>query len=111
MKLFDKTNPTKTININGKILGEVVGGNGKTTKMFEGATDAEIRQYAEGILGKPLTAHPTAQGVWNGELNGTKVNLRNVSSSNTGAKWTIDVINETKIKPLVGQNGIEIKFK
>jgi tetratricopeptide (TPR) repeat protein len=109
--LFNKTNPTKAININGKIFGEVAGGNGKTTKMFEGATDAEIRQYAEGILGKPLTAHPTAQGVWNGELNGTKVNLRNVSSSNTGAKWTIDVINETKIKPLVGQNGIEIKFK
>lgn len=111
VKLFDKTNPTKTININGKIFGEVAGAaNGETVKMFEGATQTEIRQYAENLAGGVLTEVSPGK-VWTKiAADGTKVNLRNISKSNI-SDWTIDVINDAKLTPIVKQKGIEIKFR
>jgi hypothetical protein len=111
VKLFDNTNPTKTININGKIFGEVAGAaNGETVKMFEGATQTEIRQYAENLAGGVLTEVSPGK-VWTKiAADGTKINLRNISKSNI-SDWTIDVINDAKLTPVVKQKGIEIKFR
>ncbi|RYU97754.1 PKD domain-containing protein [Emticicia agri] len=114
MKVFAKNNPLKTININGKFLAEVPGGNKSgRVKVFQGATEIDIRLYAESLAGGGLPM------VKNGEIwskiapDGTKINLRNISTSAdaTGATWTIDLINEAKFEPLIKDAKIEIKFK
>ena len=44
--------------------------------------------------------------VKNGDSEGTK----NISKSNI-SDWSIDVINDAKLTPIVKQKGIEIKFR
>ena len=44
--------------------------------------------------------------------DGTNITLRNVSNSNTGARWTIDIKNNpTLLRLYNGLNKAEIKFK
>ena len=53
-------------------------------------TDKQIRNYVEELAGQPLTKK--ADGIYTTRLqDGTNITLRNVSSSNTGARWTVDI--------------------
>ena len=110
-----------SFNINGKIMPDISyripGQSGYTSvKIFEGASASEVRQLAEKLADGPLNETRTL-GVWNRIANdGTNVTLRSKSTSElqTGAKWTLEIKNETKINPLnVGNKigKIELKFR
>lgn len=102
-------------DISHKIPGQA---NRTSVKIFEGASDTEIRQFAEkladGPLGQPITV--PSGNVWVRTANdGTKINLRNFSTSETqtGAKWTIDIKSKDRIAPLriSAKDQVEIKFR
>ena len=113
-KLFNRSNPLNSLKINGKTFIEVAGGNGKTVKMFEGVSDAEVKKLAENLAGKPLQEVRLGM-VWTATAaDGTIINLRNISSSagTTGAKWTIELPNSTILTDSKGfPIKLEIKFK
>ncbi|MGB4774159.1 MAG: hypothetical protein WBP45_03220 [Daejeonella sp.] len=114
-KLFDKANPINNIKINGKVFKEVTGVvNEKTVKMFEGVTDVEIQAFAENLAGKPLEEVFIGKVWTETTVDGTKINLRNVSSSSeaTGTKWTIELPNSSILKDTKGKPiALEIKFR
>ncbi|OCG26811.1 hemagglutinin [Gilliamella sp. wkB108] len=75
-------------------------------------TDNQIYNYAEELAGQPLTK--VKDGIYTARLqDGTNITLRNVSNSNTGARWTIDIRNNPTLTNLYRglRTGAEIKFK
>ncbi|OCL23401.1 hypothetical protein [Gilliamella sp. wkB171] len=65
---------------------------------------------------KKLTKQPLTKvknGIYTARLQDrTNITLRNVSNSNTGARWTIDIKNNpTLLRLYNGLNKAEIKFK
>ena len=66
---------------------------------------------------KKLTEQPLTKvknGIHTARLqDGTNITLRNVSNSNTGARWTIDIKNNPTLTNLHRglRTGAEIKFK
>ncbi|OPH35843.1 DUF637 domain-containing protein, partial [Moraxella atlantae] len=115
--LFTKTSQHSTLNINGKIVHEGIGGNKvNTTKIMDSQnlTDNDIKIYAEQLAGKPLTQ--VAPGVFNADLGGGKqIRLRSVSSSaaQTNARWTLDIQGVQSVNVSTGSNvnKVEIKFR
>jgi hypothetical protein len=59
-----------------------------------------------GALGGTLTLSATTINA----ANGTTINVRSKSSSEIG-RWTIEVKNETSLRPLVNKDKVEMKFK
>ncbi|OCG16742.1 hypothetical protein A9G09_02410 [Gilliamella sp. wkB292] len=89
------------------------GGNRYTTRIYDSQnlTDKQIRNYVEELAGQPLTKK--ADGIYTTRLqDGTNITLRNVSSSNTGARWTVDIkSNPQMIRFENGLRSIELKFR
>ncbi|WP_434657158.1 hemagglutinin repeat-containing protein [Chromobacterium violaceum] len=115
IQLFDKSAPANYIQVGGKIVREVSGGNGRTTKIFSGLSDKEVYNFAKALAGKDLTPAPGASGRFFAKLpDGTTVNLRSISSSSekTGAKWTIDFISKDLVGVVNPKNPrVEMKFQ
>ena len=113
-KLFNKSNALNSFKIEGKTFTEVAGGNRKTVKIFEGATDAEVKIFAENLAGKPLKVSKDGRAFTAITDEGVTINLRDLSSSKdaTGANWTIDIQNSFIVKTSKGKSiDLEIKFK
>lgn len=124
IKVFDRQQADTQLNVFGKQFEQVtgLGGSNKSgsTKIFatEKMTDREIFSYAQSLAGgKPLAEVRRGQ-VWTAVLDektGMKINLRNVSKSvdKTGARWTIDIIDNKSITKAIGKNvdSVEIKFR
>ncbi|ROP62879.1 filamentous hemagglutinin family protein [Enterobacter sp. BIGb0383] len=116
-KLYDKSNASQNLNIDGQTIrqGEVSNNYG-TTKVFESQnlTDQQIYKYAQQLAGEtPLKE--VRSGIYTSKLSdGSVLTLRNVSTSEaqTGARWTIDIRNSRKLTELGNKySRVEIKFK
>ena len=96
-----------------------------TTKLFDTSamSDAELQRhvfdYARELSGsapieKVLKNGVPLEGRWSAKMqDGTTINIRSISTSNTG-RWTIDIQGNSilaKIKPNYRDNNYEIKFK
>ena len=116
-KLYDKSNASQNLNIDGQTIrqGEVSNNYG-TTKVFESQnlTDQQIHKYAQQLAGEtPLKE--VRPGIYTAKLdNGTSITLRNVSSSQnqTGARWTIDIKGNKQLTDIGYKfKDVEMKFK
>lgn len=117
VKIFDKTNPTSSLIVEGKVIKQGPEGNRYgTTKVYEGQglTDQQIHKYVQELTGnkKLIEVKP---GIYRAILtDGTAITLRNVSTSEakTGSRWTVDIRNNPVIKQLGNKYiRVEIKFK
>ncbi|SFT55418.1 Pre-toxin domain with VENN motif-containing protein [Kosakonia arachidis] len=115
--IFDKSNPSKDLTIDGQTIrqGEASNNYG-TTKVYESQnlSDDQIRNYAQQLAGEtPL--NEVREGIYTSKLpDGSVITLRNVSTSEaqTGARWTIDIRNSQKFSELGNKyTRVEIKFK
>ncbi|ARD63578.1 ShlA/HecA/FhaA protein [Kosakonia radicincitans DSM 16656] len=115
--IFDKSNPSKDLTIDGQTIrqGEASNNYG-TTKVYESQnlSDDQIRNYAQQLAGEtPL--NEVREGIYTSKLSdGSVITLRNVSTSEaqTGARWTIDIRNSQKFSELGNKyTRVEIKFK
>ncbi|OCG43223.1 hypothetical protein A9G25_00450 [Gilliamella sp. Bif1-4] len=111
--IYDKNNPTTDLKIDGQLIRQN-GGNRYSTRIYESQnlTDKQIYNYAEELAGQPLTK--VRDGVYTARLkDGTDITLRNVSHSDTGARWTIDIRNNPTLTNLYRglRKNAEIKFK
>ncbi|KDN09385.1 hypothetical protein GAPWKB30_2011 [Gilliamella apicola] len=112
--IYDKNNPTTDLKIDGQTIRQGAGGNRYSTRIYESQnlTDKQIYNYAEELAGQPLTK--VKDGVYTTRLpDGTNITLRNVSHSDTGARWTIDIKNNPALTKLYRglRTGAEIKFR
>jgi hypothetical protein len=112
--IYDKNNPTTDLKIDGQTIRQGANGNRYSTRIYESQnlTDKQIYNYAEELAGQPLTK--VRDGIYTARLqDGTNITLRNVSSSNTGARWTIDIRNSPTLTNLYRGLGkrAEIKFR
>ncbi|OCG67373.1 hypothetical protein A9G30_05725 [Gilliamella sp. Fer4-1] len=112
--IYDKNNPTTDLKIDGQTIRQGANGNRYSTRIYESQnlTDKQIYNYAEELAGQPLTK--VRDGIYTARLqDGTNITLRNVSSSNTGARWTIDIRNSPTLTNLYRglRTGAEIKFR
>ncbi|MCD1125601.1 hemagglutinin repeat-containing protein [Jinshanibacter sp. LJY008] len=112
-KIYDKNSPSQELTIDGQTIRQGSGGNRYTTRVFESQnlTDNQIYNYAEQLAGQPLTK--VKDGIYTTRLqDGTNITLRNISSSNTGARWTVDIKGNPQMTQLEnGLRNIEIKFR
>lgn len=103
--VFDKDNPKTDLKIDGQTIQQGLGGNRYTTRIYESQnlTDRQIYNYTEELAGQPL----------NKVQDGTNITLRNVSHSDTGARWTIEIRNSPNLARLYSglKNKVEIKFR
>ena len=115
--IFDKSNPSKDLTIDGQTIrqGESINNYG-TTKVYEiqGLIDDQIRNYAQQLAGEtPL--NEVRPGIYNAKLSdGTSITLREVSSSKTQteARWTIDIKGNQQLSDNAYKyKDVEIKFK
>ncbi|OCG24555.1 hypothetical protein A9G45_09310 [Gilliamella sp. HK2] len=111
--IYDKNNPTTDLKIDGQLIRQN-GGNRYTTRIYESQnlTDKQIYNYAEELAGQPLTK--VRDGIYTARLqDGTNITLRNVSSSNTGARWTVEIRNSQALARLYRglHDKVEIKFR
>ncbi|MFA9485871.1 MULTISPECIES: hypothetical protein [unclassified Moraxella] len=95
-ELFTAANSRAGIRIGNRTLLPEPNSQG-LTRVFNGASDAEVKQYFTELTGKPLP-NPTeivGKGVVYSvtATDGKKYNLRNFASSSniTGPAWTIDI--------------------
>ena len=105
--VFDKDNPKTDLKIDGQTIQQGPGGNRYTTRIYESQnlTDRQIYNYTEELAGQPLN---------NTRLqDGTNITLRNVSHSDTGARWIIEIRNSPNLARLYSglKNKVEIKFR
>ncbi|WP_081298401.1 VENN motif pre-toxin domain-containing protein, partial [Gilliamella sp. wkB108] len=112
--IYDTSNPKTDLKIDGQTIRQNADGNRYTTRIYESQnlTDNQIYNYAEELAGQPLTK--VKDGIYTARLqDGTNITLRNVSNSNTGARWTIDIRNNPTLTNLYRglRTGAEIKFK
>ncbi|WP_176700587.1 hemagglutinin repeat-containing protein, partial [Gilliamella sp. App4-10] len=112
--IYDKNNPTTDLKIDGQTIRQGAGGNRYSTRIYESQnlTDKQIYNYVEELAGQPLTK--VKDGVYTTRLpDGTNITLRNVSHSNTGARWTVDIKNNPTLTNLYRglRTGAEIKFR
>ncbi|MCX8739483.1 hypothetical protein J3U56_09120, partial [Gilliamella sp. B2824] len=110
--IYNKDNSKTDLEIDGQLIKQN-GGNRYSTRIYESQnlSDKQIYNYAEELAGQPLTK--VKDGIYTARLqDGTNITLRNVSNSNTGARWTIDIKNNpTLLRLYNGLNKAEIKFK
>ena len=110
--IYDKNNPTTDLKIDGQLIRQN-GGNRYTTRIYDSQnlTDKQIHNYVEELAGQPLTKR--ADGIYTVRLqDGTNITLRNVSHSNTGARWTVDIKGNPQMMRLEnGLRNIELKFR
>ncbi|KFA57980.1 hypothetical protein GAPWKB11_1980 [Gilliamella apicola] len=112
--IYDKNNPTTDLKIDGQTIRQGANGNRYSTRIYESQnlTDKQIYNYAEELAGQPLTK--VRDGIYTARLkDGTNITLRNVSHSDTGARWTIDIRNNPTLTNLYRglRTGAEIKFR
>ncbi|WP_294911098.1 hypothetical protein [uncultured Gilliamella sp.] len=112
--VFDKDNPKTDLKIDGQTIQQGPGGNRYTTRIYESQnlTDRQIYNYTEELAGQPL--NKVQDGIYNTRLqDGTNITLRNVSHSDTGARWTIEIRNSPNLARLYSglKNKVEIKFR
>jgi len=93
-----------------------------TTKLFNTSalSDVELQRrvfdYAGELSGnapieKVLKNGLPLEGRWSAKMqDGTTINIRSVSTSETG-RWTIDLVNKKKFLLLIGRDRVEVKFK
>ncbi|EBC0776140.1 hypothetical protein CS696_23680, partial [Salmonella enterica] len=104
--VYDKNKPENELTIDGQKIPEGPEGNKYgTTKTFESQnlTDKQIYDYAQELAGdEPLQA-VKSDSIYKATLSdGSSVTLRNIStsSSETGARWTIDMKNNPQLSEL-----------
>ncbi|MCO6551425.1 MAG: VENN motif pre-toxin domain-containing protein [Gilliamella sp.] len=112
--IYDKNNPTTDLKIDGQTIRQGAGGNRYSTRIYESQnlTDKQIHNYAEELAGQPLTK--VRDGIYTARLkDGTNITLRNVSHSDTGARWTVEIRNSPSLARLYNGlgNKVEIKFR
>ncbi|KES15411.1 hypothetical protein GASC598I20_004580, partial [Gilliamella apicola SCGC AB-598-I20] len=112
--VFDKDNPKTDLKIDGQTIQQGPGGNRYTTRIYESQnlTDRQIYNYTEELAGQLL--NKVQDGIYNTRLqDGTNITLRNVSHSDTGARWTIEIRNNPNLARLYSglKNKVEIKFR
>ncbi|OTA14928.1 ShlA/HecA/FhaA exofamily protein [Xenorhabdus vietnamensis] len=114
-RIFDKNDPSRDLMIDGKIIRQGQASNSYgTTKVYEsqGLINQQIYRYAQQLAGNtPLKE--VRPGIYTAKtVDGTLITLRNVSSSNTGARWTIDIRGNQRLSELGHKyKDIEIKFR
>ncbi|MFC3393727.1 DUF637 domain-containing protein [Brenneria rubrifaciens] len=122
IKLFDRNQNQSTLTLYGQTFTQATGKGGSnrtgTTKVFnsENLSDQEIRNYAQSLTGGAAFKETLPGRVWTAQLaDGSKINLRSVSSSSdkTKARWTVEILQDSNVSKVVGENvkRIEIKFR
>lgn len=111
---FEKDNPNNNLKIDGQTIRQGAGGNRFSTRVYESQnlTDKQIHNYVEELAGQPLAK--VKDGIYTTRLqDGTNITLRNVSHSDTGARWTMDIKNNPTLTRLYNglKTGAEIKFR
>jgi len=133
VKLFDKGSSADSIALNGKPYAEIPYQKGSTevmsnangttkvmdtTALNDTALQKEVFDYAKQLAGgkeiTPVTRNgQPLEGRWTATLDdGTKINVRSVSSSNAG-RWTVDIQKSPAMQNVGNspKNQYEIKFK
>lgn len=114
-KIFDKSHSAQELTIDGQTIRQGEGANSYgTAKIFESQnlTDKQIYNFAQELAGNtPL--REVRPGIYTAELsNGTSLTLRNVSSSQTGARWTVDIKGNQQLSDIANKfNRVEVKFR
>jgi len=126
--LFTKSNPNNSLQLGDtKYLATSASNASGTGKVFDTSAlsntqlQDEVFAYAQQLAGGKELQQVTQNGVaMEGRYfvkldDGTTINVRSVSESTltdgTKPRWTIDVINTEKFKPLVGKKEVEVKFQ
>ncbi|MDC9589348.1 hypothetical protein PSI23_08435 [Xenorhabdus sp. XENO-10] len=114
-RIFDKNNPSRDLMIDGKIIRQGQASNSYgTTKVYESQslTNQQIHRYAQQLAGNTPLKKVRPMIYTAKTVDGTSITLRNVSSSNTGARWTIDIRGNQRLSELGHKyKDIEIKFR
>ena len=116
--LFDKTNPSNSVTLGKTSITVIDTNSAGTTKLMNtsGLSDAvlekEVFEYAQQLSGGRVPSPTSRAGVWTASLDdGTKINVRTVSSSQAG-RWTVDVQKSPSLNALKpGVTDYEVKFK
>lgn len=110
--MFDRDHPRSGIQIgNRTVLDDPTNTGG--ARVFDGVSDAEVRDYFTELTGQPLPSNPTTVvpgrgNIYTVETPDGNFSLRDFSTSGVG-RWTIDVPASVVGQP--GRRPLELKCR